>query len=79
MKTSQVNQTVARDLVSNAGNSRVGDMNDFAGKSGSGTGGFSLPNRPQGESRAEDDLRSVRSEYDYGSKKKFVDVLGNVS
>ena len=25
-----------------------------------------------------DDLRSVKSEYDYGSKKKFVDVLGNV-
>lgn len=24
-----------------------------------------------------DDLRSVRSEYDYGSKKKFVDILGN--
>ena len=24
------------------------------------------------------DLRSVKSEYDYGSKKKFVDVLGNV-
>lgn len=23
-----------------------------------------------------DDLRSVRSEYDYGAKKKFVDVLG---
>ena len=27
----------------------------------------------------EEDLRSLRSEYDYGSKKKFVDVLGNVS
>ena len=27
----------------------------------------------------EEDLRSVRSEYDYGSKKKFVDVLGNIS
>lgn len=24
-------------------------------------------------------MRSVRSEYDYGSKKKFLDVLGNVS
>lgn len=23
-------------------------------------------------------MRSVKSEYDYGSKKKFVDVLGNV-
>ena len=26
-----------------------------------------------------EDLRSLRSEYDYGSKRKFVDVLGNVS
>lgn len=25
-----------------------------------------------------EDLRSIKSEYDYGSKKKFVDVLGNV-
>jgi hypothetical protein len=25
-----------------------------------------------------DDLRSLRSEYDYGAKKKFVDVLGNI-
>ena len=30
MKSAQVNATVARDLVSNAGNSRIGDMNDFA-------------------------------------------------
>ena len=27
---------------------------------------------------AENDLRSIKSEYDYGSKKKFVDVLGNI-
>ena len=27
----------------------------------------------------EEDLRSLKSEYDYGSKRKFVDVLGNVS
>ena len=26
---------------------------------------------------ADGDLRSLRSEYDYGSKRKFVDVLGN--
>lgn len=25
-----------------------------------------------------EDLRSLRSEYDYGTKKKFVDVLGNI-
>jgi len=29
--------------------------------------------------KMEEDLRSLRSEYDYGSKRKFVDVLGNVS
>jgi len=29
--------------------------------------------------QVEEDLRSMRSEFDYGSKKKFVDVLGNVS
>ena len=27
----------------------------------------------------EADLRSIKSEYDYGSKRKFVDVLGNIS
>ena len=33
----------------------------------------------QNEGRtADNDLRSVKSEYDYGSKKKFVDVLGNI-
>ena len=25
-----------------------------------------------------EDLRSVKSEYDYGAKKKFVDILGNL-
>ena len=25
-----------------------------------------------------EDLRSLRSEYDYDTKKKFVDVLGNI-
>jgi hypothetical protein len=28
------------------------------------------------ESVKQDDLRSVKSEYDYGAKRKFVDVLG---
>jgi len=31
------------------------------------------------EKPREEDLRSLRSEYDYGSKKKFVDVLGNIN
>ena len=36
--------------------------------------------RQGGEGAAErnDDLRSVKSEYDYGAKRKFVDVLGNI-
>ena len=89
MKNANVNQHVARDLVSNA-NSRVGDMNDFApGRSGTKLTaeqfehGKTLLNNRAGldtESRqVEEDLRSLRSEFDYGSKKKFVDVLGNVS
>jgi len=30
------------------------------------------------KSKYTEDLRSLRSEYDYGSKKKFVDVIGNI-
>ena len=30
MKDANVNAAVARDLVSNAGSSRIADMNDFA-------------------------------------------------
>lgn len=89
MKNSNVNQHVARDLVSNA-NSRVADMNDFAGgrtatklTAEQFEHGKTLLNNRAGldtESRqVEEDLRSLRSEFDYGSKKKFVDVLGNVS
>lgn len=37
MKNSNVNQHIARDLVSNA-NSRVADMNDFAGGSAARNG-----------------------------------------
>ena len=37
MRSANVNQHVARDLVSNA-NSRVGDMNDFAGGAPGNTG-----------------------------------------
>ena len=83
MKSAQVNATVARDLVSNAGNSRIGDMNDFADRAPSKAAQFeagkTLLNRAGHEKTQEEDLRSLRSEYDYGSKKKFVDVLGNVS
>jgi len=53
-----------RDLVSNA--SRPADLKDFEDQDGD-------------NKKVEEDLRSLRSEFDYGSKKKFVDVLGNVT
>ena len=92
VKDAKVNATVARDLVSNAGSSRIADMADFiAGANGMAPQlspeafehGKTLLNNRSGldnQSRqVEEDLRSMRSEFDYGSKKKFVDVLGNVS
>ena len=89
MKSSQVNARVQRDLISNAG-SRVGDMGDFASGPRPNLaaaeqfehGKTLLNNRAGFEDQSrqvEEDLRSIRSEYDYGSKKKFVDVLGNIS
>jgi hypothetical protein len=30
------------------------------------------------KSRVSKDERDIKSEYDYGNKKKFVDVLGNI-
>lgn len=44
------------------------------GKTLLGAGGM----KKETDSEKNEDLRSIRSEYDYGSKKKFVDVLGNV-
>ena len=83
MKSAQVNAHVARDLVSNAGSSRVGHMNDFASAAAvkRGADGRTLLNNRNGQdfAPADDDLRSLKSEYDYGSKKKFIDVLGNIS
>ena len=31
------------------------------------------------KTEGDEDLRSIKSEYDYGSKKKFLDVMGNIS
>ena len=39
---------------------------------------LSTGSKQENASRRDQDLRSIKSEYDYGSKKKFVDVLGNV-
>ena len=92
MKSSNVNQAVARDLVSNAG-SKVANLRDFEDRLLSEArdkqsaqafehGKTLLENsnlKPEPAKPVEDDLRSLRSEYDYGSKKKFVDVLGNIN
>jgi hypothetical protein len=75
---SGVNSRVAHDLVSNA--SRPANLAEVADPAGfdhmatldkdrlSQMGGNNAPK--------DDELRSVRSEFDYGSKKKFTDVLG---
>ena len=75
MKESQVNRKVARDLVSNAGSARGDDLKSAAD--------FELTkaklNGQSNRNDQESDLRSLPSEYDYGSKRKFLDVLGNIS
>ena len=75
MKESQVNRKVARDLVSNAGSARGDDLKSAAD--------FDLTkaklNGQSNRNDQESDLRSLPSEYDYGSKRKFLDVLGNIS
>ena len=77
-----------RDLVSNA--SKPADLKDFedqlmakkqtADQFEHGKTLLSNKGARDNDSRkVEEDLRSLRSEFDYGSKKKFVDVLGNVT
>ena len=83
MKSAQVNATVARDLVSHA-SAKVADLNDFtaagAAEPDSKKNMIASPqSRQNAGATGEEDLRSLKSEYDYGSKKKFVDVLGNIS
>ena len=74
MKSAQVNAHVARDLVSHAGSNQVADLKDFLHPQLN-----SKKIQGQHSGGGEDDLRSIKSEYDYGSKKKFLDVLGNIS
>lgn len=76
MKDSNVNLNMARDLKSTAGDlPKLQDRvhNQTAEEFEHGKGLLSQKAESQ-----RDDLRSLRSEYDYGSKKKFVDVLLNV-
>lgn len=62
---------VAHDLISNA--SRANHPNDVAQLKDLA----SVPKAANPDPNANaDDLRSVRSEYDYQQKKKFTDVLG---
>lgn len=89
MKERNVNHQLAKDLVSNAGSNRgadkVANLRDFEAEL---SNKFDKNNTlaankaildAAADHRADDDLRSIKSEFDYGSKKKFVDILGNVS
>ena len=95
MKNSGVNARVQRDLISNAGSRagdmsdfasvsapRTSKLTGAPSPAEQFEHGKTLLNKRAGhqdQSPQEEDLRSIRSEYDYGSKKKFVDVLGNIS
>lgn len=72
---------MARDLKSNAGDLQH-HQKDFAGINQSAekfNDGINTLSQKHKNEDKESDLRSLRSEFDYGSKKKFVDVLGNVN
>lgn len=84
MQDRKVNQKIARDLVSNAGSARhenIANMNDFNNYDHNSTfkAGKAALDRVAGNTNLDSDLRSLKSEFDYGSKRKFVDVLGNQS
>ena len=84
MQDRKVNQSVARDLLSNVGSAKpdnLANMKDFDNFDHSKTfkAGKAALDRVAGEVDQPSDLRSLRSEFDYGSKRKFVDVLGNPS
>ena len=69
-------------MVLGGGNGLTGnDLASLDEKSGNFKHGKTLLNsalKKETDSQRTGDQRSVKSEYDYGSKKKFVDVLGNV-
>lgn len=77
---SGVNTRVAHDLVSNASRANeVADQRDFQNAQDNKNTNLNKDQLSQmngGNSKGEIDLRSVKSEYDYGSKRKFTDVLG---
>jgi hypothetical protein len=69
--TNAVNSRVAHDLISNApshvGGGDLADPRDFEPKK--------LSNLPKATNGKADDLRSLRSEYDYNAKKNFTEML----
>ncbi len=69
--TNAVNSRVAHDLISNApshvGGGDLADTRDFEPKK--------LSNLPKAKNGKADDLRSLRSEYDYNDKKNFTEML----
>jgi len=66
-----VNSKMAHDLISNApskvGGGEIADHRDFEGKK--------LSNLPKDPNAKPDDLRSLRSEHDYSTKKNFTEML----
>lgn len=75
MQASGVDQRIARELTSQTKDQA--DLSDFGqGKPLSKT---LLANKDLGPRGEQSDTRSCASEYDYGSKKKFTDVLGNTN
>ena len=75
MQASGVDKKIARDLTSQT--QGKADLSDFNyAKPITKT---LLANKDLGPRDAQSDTRSCASEYDYGSKKKFTDVLGNTN
>ena len=82
MSVSKVSTNMQRDLVSKT--SKAADLDDFnqGTKVSFQVGMQTLSTRGTevNQKQRQDDTvsnRSVKSEFDYGSKKKFVDILGN--
>ena len=82
LSKSKVNQNMQRDLVSHA--SKAADLRDFKDDENLQTKATlnSLKGRENESKQREDDLRSnrsLKSEFDYESKRKFVDILGKTA
>eukprot|EP00356_Strombidium_inclinatum_P014304 CAMPEP_0170481338 /NCGR_PEP_ID=MMETSP0208-20121228/1820_1 /TAXON_ID=197538 /ORGANISM="Strombidium inclinatum, Strain S3" /LENGTH=91 /DNA_ID=CAMNT_0010754025 /DNA_START=201 /DNA_END=476 /DNA_ORIENTATION=+ len=71
-------------VLAPGGGLRAGDLESLNASQLAGHGGSYSHNKTLLQAKKEDgrsekeDLRSIKSEYDYGAKKKFVDVIGNI-